>query len=45
MQLIKDKQIINDAWEYKADDAELGDGNVTVSVARLQRSGNRCDQP
>jgi uncharacterized protein (DUF934 family) len=39
MQIIKDDQITNDTWEYKADDAELGDGNVTISLARLHQSG------
>jgi uncharacterized protein (DUF934 family) len=37
MQIIKDNQITNDAWEYRPDDAELGDGDVTISLARLQQ--------
>jgi uncharacterized protein (DUF934 family) len=39
MQIIKDNQITNDAWEYKPDDAELGDGDVTISLARFQQNG------
>ena len=39
MQIIKDNQITNDAWEYKPDDADLGDGDVTVSVSRLKENG------
>ena len=35
MQIIKDQQIPSDDWEYKADDAEIGNGDVTVSAARL----------
>lgn len=40
MQIIKDNQITNDAWEYRPDDVELGDGDVTISLARLQQQGN-----
>lgn len=36
MEIIKDKQIVNDNWEYKPDNAELGKGDITVSTARLQ---------
>lgn len=36
MQIIKNNQIANDAWEYKSDDAELSDGDVTVSVSKLK---------
>ncbi len=39
MQIIKDNQLTNDAWEYRTDDAELGDGDVTISLARLQQQG------
>jgi len=39
MQIIKDNQITNDTWDYVADGAEIGDGNVTVSLTRLQQSG------
>jgi uncharacterized protein (DUF934 family) len=37
MQIIKDNRITNDTWEYRPDDVELGDGDVTVSFARLQQ--------
>lgn len=40
MQIIKDNQITNDAWEYRPDDAELGDGDVTISLTRLQQNGD-----
>ncbi len=39
MQIIKDNQITNDAWEYQSDDTNLGDGDVTVSVSRLNENG------
>jgi uncharacterized protein (DUF934 family) len=39
MQIIKDNQITNDAWEYRPDDVELGNGDVTISLARLQQNG------
>jgi uncharacterized protein (DUF934 family) len=39
MQIIKDNQITNDTWEYRPDDAELGDGDVTIPLARLQQYG------
>ncbi|MCK5830211.1 MAG: DUF934 domain-containing protein [Methylococcales bacterium] len=34
MQIIKDKQIIEDNWTHLADSDELSDGNITVSLAR-----------
>ena len=34
MQIIKDKQIIDDNWSHVVDDAELKAGNISVSVAR-----------
>lgn len=40
MQIIKDNQITTDAWEYRPDDAELGDGDVTISLARLHQNGD-----
>lgn len=40
MQIIKDNEITNDAWEYRPDDVELGDGDVTISLTRLQQQGN-----
>jgi uncharacterized protein (DUF934 family) len=39
MQIIKNHQITNDAWEYRPDDVELDDGDVTISLARLQQNG------
>ena len=40
MQIIKDNQITTDNWEYRPDDVELGDGDVTISLARLQQNGD-----
>jgi uncharacterized protein (DUF934 family) len=37
MQIIKDNQLSNDAWKYKPDEADLGDGDVTISLSRLQQ--------
>ena len=37
MQLIKDQQIIENTWQYLADNEELKTGNVSVSFARWQR--------
>lgn len=37
MQIIKDKQIIDNAWSYVADDAELKTGNITVSIPRWKQ--------
>jgi len=37
MQIIKDKQIIDDNWNYVADDAELSDGDISVSLAKWQK--------
>lgn len=34
MQIIKDRQIIDDNWSFVADDAELKSGNISVSLAR-----------
>lgn len=34
MQIIKDRQIIDDNWSFVADDAELKTGNISVSLAR-----------
>lgn len=38
MQIIKDNQITNDAWEYVPDDADLRDGDIAVSAARLKEN-------
>jgi uncharacterized protein (DUF934 family) len=37
MQIIKDKQIIDDTWSFVADDAELKPGNISVSLARWKQ--------
>lgn len=37
MQLIKDKQIIDNTWNHVTDDAELTVGNISVSLARWQQ--------
>ena len=37
MQIIKDKQIIDDTWSYVADDAGLKAGDISVSVARWKQ--------
>jgi uncharacterized protein (DUF934 family) len=36
MQIIKDREIVEDHWTHLDDDAELVDGDVTVSIARWQ---------
>ncbi|MGZ8224367.1 MAG: DUF934 domain-containing protein [Methylobacter sp.] len=37
MQIIKDKQIINDSWTYITDDAGLKAGDISVSLARWKK--------
>jgi uncharacterized protein (DUF934 family) len=37
MQIIKDKQIVDDTWSYVADDDELKAGNISVSLARWKQ--------
>lgn len=37
MQIIKDKQIVDDSWSFIANDAELKDGNISVSIARWKK--------
>jgi uncharacterized protein (DUF934 family) len=37
MQIIKDQQIIDDTWNYVADDAELKAGNISVSLSRWKQ--------
>jgi len=34
MQIIKDKQIVDDSWSFVTDDEELKDGDISVSLAR-----------
>jgi uncharacterized protein (DUF934 family) len=36
MQIIKDKQIIEDTWSHIADDGEITAGNISVSLARWE---------
>jgi uncharacterized protein (DUF934 family) len=37
MQIIKDKQIVEDNYRYVADNEDLPSGNITVSLARWQQ--------
>lgn len=37
MQIIKDKQIVDDSWSYVADDAELKGGDISVSLDRWKK--------
>jgi len=37
MKIIKDEQIIDDSWQHIADEADLVDGDLTVSLARWQQ--------
>ena len=37
MQIIKDKQIVDDTWSFVADDAELKAGDICVSLARWKQ--------
>jgi len=37
MKIIKDKQIIEDSWQHIADETELVDGDITVSLSRWQQ--------
>lgn len=37
MQIIKDTQIIDDSWSYVADDEELKDGDISVSLNRWKK--------
>ena len=36
MQIIKDREIVEDDWLHLNDEAELVNGNITVSLARWQ---------
>lgn len=40
MQIIKDKEIVEDNWLHLDDEAELVAGNITVSLARWQEQSN-----
>jgi uncharacterized protein (DUF934 family) len=38
MQIIKDKQLIDNTWSFVADDAEIGNsGDITVSLSRWEQ--------
>ncbi len=37
MQIIKDKQIVEDNWTHVADDESIQDGNITVSLERWHK--------
>jgi uncharacterized protein (DUF934 family) len=37
MQIIKDKEIINNSWSYIADDDNLKSGDISVSVCRWKK--------
>ncbi len=39
MQIVKDNQITDDNWQHIGDDQGLVDGNITISVCRLQQNG------
>jgi len=44
MQIIKDKQIIEDTWRYIEDDAELKTGDLCVSLARWKKDKHQLLQ-
>ena len=37
MQIVKDNQLIDNSWKYVADDAELVDGDITISLLRWEK--------
>jgi uncharacterized protein (DUF934 family) len=37
MQIIKDRQIVDDNWSFVADDAELKAGGISISLARWKK--------
>jgi len=39
MQIIKDKQLAEDSWQFIADDTELPDGDLCVSMDRWKKTG------
>ena len=41
MQVIKNKQLIDNHWTYVADDEPLASGNICVSLARWQSEKNQ----
>ena len=38
MQIIKNKQLMENDWHHIADDSEISDGNITVSLARWRKA-------
>lgn len=44
MQIIKDSQVVDDSWLFISDETDLCDGDITVSVARLQADGEKLFQ-
>lgn len=44
MQIIKDRQLVDDIWTYRSDDNELGSGNITISAARLTQQDEELTQ-
>ena len=41
MQIIKDREIVEDSWLHLDDDAELQSGDITVSLSRWQAEHDR----
>lgn len=39
MQIIKDNQLVDDSWQFIPNESEFGEGDITVSVARLLING------
>jgi len=37
MQIVKDNQLIDNSWKYVADDTELVDGDITISLLRWEK--------
>ncbi len=44
MQVIKDRQLIEDTWHFVADDAAIDNGNTTVSLTRWQQNKQQLQQ-
>ncbi|MDT8370871.1 MAG: DUF934 domain-containing protein [Gammaproteobacteria bacterium] len=44
MQIIKDREIVEDNWLHLDDEAELASGNITVSLARWQEQHQTLTQ-
>ncbi len=40
MKILKDQQIIEDSWLHIADDSDLSDGDITVSLTRWQQQAD-----